>query len=220
MTTSLPLAFGLFLEKATSNPVGFVSVVVTVIVSVTLHELGHAYAAISQGDDTPRQAGRLTLNPVAHMGILSVVMLLAVGIAWGSTPVNPARFRSRHGDAWVSFAGPLVNLGLAFLGLTVLALWLRWGGDGSSPAKANFVEFLWRFGQVNVVLLLFNLLPLPPLDGSTIVASFVPPYRRIIRDPNNQAAMFAVFIALFFLTGRLFDVADQAALTYVNILRG
>lgn len=215
----MTLALNLFFQTAMEQPVYFVSVVVTVVVSVTLHELGHAYAAIWQGDETPRLAGRLTLNPVAHMGVVSLVVLMVAGIAWGSTPVNPSRFRSRYGDALVSAAGPAVNLLLAFVGLTVLGLWLRLGGPVSAESVSNLQFFLSIFGVVNLVLLLFNLLPLPPLDGSAIVASFVPPYRRLIQDPNNQAAITVVFLAVFFLAGRIYDLGFEAAGQYLSLFR-
>ncbi len=210
----------LFFEEATKAPVFFFSVITTVIVSITLHELGHAYAAIAQGDDTPRLAGRLTLNPLAHMGIVSIVVLFVVGIAWGSTPVNPSRFRSRHGDALVSIAGPAVNLVLALLGLTALGLWIRFGGVAEEGPAKNFQIFLQLFGTWNIVLLLFNLLPLPPLDGSAVVASFVPPYRRLIRNPDNQGALFVVFLAIFFTAGSLFEAGYVAAGTYLHLLTG
>ena len=213
----MALGFSLFLEQATKDPVYFVSVVATVVVSIVLHELGHAYAAIWQGDETPRLAGRLTLNPLAHMGVMSVIVLMVIGIAWGSTPVNPSRFRSRHGDALVSAAGPAVNLLLALIGLTVLGLWMRLGGQPGSVAAGNFQQFLWIFGLINLVLMLFNLLPMPPLDGSSIVASFVPPYRRLIQDPNNRGALFAVFIAIFFLFDGILSAAARAGGAYLDL---
>ncbi|MFV1959536.1 MAG: site-2 protease family protein, partial [Planctomycetota bacterium] len=148
------LAFldGLLISQAFTDPVFFFSVIATVVASVTLHELGHAYAAIAQGDPTPRLAGRLTLDPLVHMGPTSLLVLVLVGIAWGQTPVDPTRFRSRYGDALVSFAGPLVNLVLAGLGLTALGLWLRSGGTADGPVAQNVQTFLFLFGMWNLVL--------------------------------------------------------------------
>lgn len=204
----------LFIQEAIDDPVYFTQVVVTVLVSVTLHELGHAAAAIWQGDDTPRLAGRLTLNPFAHMGWLSIVMLLVVGIAWGSTPVDPRRFRSRHGDALVSLAGPAVNVLLALLGLTAFAVWSRWGA-APTPILENLRGFFLVFGLVNVLLCLFNLLPIPPLDGSHIVADFVPAYRKLIRDPNNQGAITVLFIAVFLGAPHLWSFSEEIAAQYL-----
>lgn len=204
----------LFVGQLVENPVYFFSVVLTVVVSVTLHELGHAYAAIAQGDETPRIQGHLTLDPMKHMGPMSLLVLLLVGIAWGATPVNPSRFRSRHGDALVSLAGPAVNLVLAVLGLTVLGLWMRASPQVSGTFAANLRVFLFVFGTWNVLLCLFNLLPIPPLDGSSVVASFVPAARRLMADPNNQGVFFALFIAVFFAAPHLWRAADVAASTF------
>lgn len=201
----------LFVRHLTESPVFFFSVVLTVVVSVTLHELGHAYAAIAQGDDTPRVQGHLTLDPLKHMGPMSLIVLLVAGIAWGSTPVNPSRFRSRHGDALVSLAGPAVNLVLAVLGLTVLGLWMRFSPEASGTLAGNLRVFLFVFGEVNLVLCLLNLLPIPPLDGSNVVASFVPGVRRLMTDPNNQGVFFALFILIFFMAGHLWTAASEAA---------
>lgn len=210
----------LFVARLATDPVLFLSVVATVVVSVTLHELGHAYAAIRQGDETPRIQGRLTLDPMKHMGPMSLVVLMVAGIAWGSTPVNPANFRSRHGDALVSLAGPAVNLVLAILALTILGLWMRVSPDATGPVAANVERFLNIFGTWNIVLCLFNLLPIPPLDGSHILASFVPPVRRLMTDPNNQGVFFALFIAIFFAAQHLWRAAHVASSTFLGWVSG
>lgn len=210
----------LFVNQLFEHPVYFFSVVVTVVFSVTLHELGHAYAAIAQGDDTPRALGHLTLDPMKHMGPMSLIVLLVAGIAWGATPVNPSRFRSRHGDALVSLAGPAVNLVLALIGLTILGLWMRASPEVSGAFAANLRVFLFVFGTWNVLLGIFNLLPIPPLDGSQVVASFVPGVRRLLADPNNQGMFFVLFIAIFFAAPHLWHAADVAASTFGGWVSG
>ena len=91
-----------------------------VIVSICLHELGHGWAAIWEGDDTPRQTGHMTINPMVHMGGYSIIAFLLLGFAWGLMPVNPGNFRHRRwGDAIVAVAGPAVNLILAVILLTI-----------------------------------------------------------------------------------------------------
>ncbi len=214
----VPLAFSFFIEEATRDPLYFASVVGTVVVSVVLHELGHGWAAMRQGDPTPRLAGHWTLDPLKHMGPVSLVMLLLVGIAWGSTPVDPRRFRSRHGDAWVSLAGPLVNLLLALLALTALGVWLRVGGAAPSAVVGNARSVLFVFGTMNVVLLVFNLVPIPPLDGSSVLASFVRPYRRLVHDPNNRGLWLVAFIGVFYGAGFLFEFAGNVADAWLGLL--
>lgn len=218
MTTLASLTW--FLSQATEDPVYYVSWVVTVLVSVVLHELGHGFAALSQGDDTPRTSGHMTLSPLVHMGPLSLVLLFVIGLAWGQMPVNPARFRSRHGDAIVSFAGPAVNLVLAFLGLTVLGLWLRFAVPAGHGIPPNAFTFLWVFGTANLVLCLLNLIPVPPLDGSRVLASFSPPYRKLTTDPNNQGLFFVAFIGIFLGAQYLFRAADEIASAWITVLAG
>jgi Zn-dependent protease len=208
-----------FLTTAWEEPVHFVSVIFTVVVSIVLHELAHGYAALAQGDDTPRRLGHITLDPLVHMGVFSIVVLLIAGIAWGQTPVDPTRFRGRFGEALVAVAGPAVNLVLALLGLTAFALWVRFaGGPAEGGLALNFQSFLLVFGVTNLVLCLFNLLPVPPLDGASVVADFVPPYRRFVRDPDNQGVFFALFVGVFVLAPRLFDVAYDVAGFWIRLI--
>lgn len=212
---------GLFLNRLTTDPVWYVSWVATVVVSVTLHELGHGYAAIAQGDETPRWSGHLTLDPLVHMGPYSLIALFVLGFAWGAMPVDPTRFRGRYGEAIVAFAGPAVNLVLALLGLSALGLWLRTAGPAEGDVAVNAFRFLYAFGTANVVLCLLNLLPVPPLDGSAVLANFARPYARWIRDPDNQGLFTALLWGVFLGAGYLlFPFADRVAVTWVRFLAG
>ncbi len=100
----------MFINQLFRNPVYFLRVVIILIVSICLHELGHGIAAISQGDDTLFKTGHLTLNPLVHMGIHSLIFLAIAGIAWGQMPVNPGKFRSpKWGNILVAAAGWFFN---------------------------------------------------------------------------------------------------------------
>ena len=145
-----------------------VSWIFWIIVSICLHELGHGVAAIWEGDDTPRRTGHMTMNPMVHMGGMSMIAFLLIGFAWGLMPVNPHNFRHRRwGDAIVAFAGPLVNLILTVILLTAAGLWA--GLIANQPEAAewttNVGTFLYYGGWLNLILFCFNLLPVPPLDG-------------------------------------------------------
>ena len=193
------LAF--FIDLLTRDPTLYISIVVAVIISITLHELGHGVAALSQGDDTPEVTGHMTLDPRAHMPPLSWALLLLVGISYGLMPVNPARFRSRYGDAIVAAAGPAVNAILAIVGFGIWLGWMKFGGIADVGTVAgNFQRFFRIFGEINIVLALFNVLPIPPLDGSAVLANFSPPYRRMTRDPAKQGLFMGLFV-LFFIVG-------------------
>ena len=171
-----------------------------VIFSITLHELGHGWAALWQGDSTPRDLGHMTVNPMVHMGPMSLLIFALIGIAWGVMPVNPSRFRNRRwGDLLVAGAGPMVNLGLAIvavIGLNVLFL----VGDPQAPMFEKFETFFFLGAMLNIVLMIFNLFPVPPLDGSAVLSSLSSGYRRLLQHEN--APMFGLaFLAIVFFTG-------------------
>lgn len=187
------------------SPVLLSSWVFWVLLSVMLHELAHGWAALWQGDGTPREQGRMTWNPMVHMGIYSIVCLLLVGIAWGSMPTDPSRYRwGRQGRIVVSGAGPASNLLLAFLCWTIYGALIGTGtfdiGNNAvnPPLLENTMVFLQIGGMLNGLLAVFNMLPLPPFDGASVVAGFSRTYYRLMHDPRVQTAgIFIVLVALF-----------------------
>ena len=100
----------MFINSLTTNPQFYFAVIIVVVISICLHELGHGFAAIALGDRTPEETGHITLNPLVHMGPISLAMLAIVGISWGAMPVDPTRLRGRYAEALVALAGPAVNL--------------------------------------------------------------------------------------------------------------
>lgn len=209
------------------GPVLLVSWVVWVIGSIVLHELGHGYAAIWQGDDTPRELGHMNLNPLVHLGTMSLIAFALIGIAWGQMPVRPHNFRSRHGEALVAAAGPLVNVLLAIVAAGGVLLVIVFGSSlpGSSVLPDNLLNF-FRLGiALNIALVLFNLLPVPPLDGSRILGDLVPSFNRLWQGDHAQWAGLAVFAGIFFFGGSLlfgtgFTVADWVIDQMIVITRG
>jgi len=184
-----------------------VSWLVWVVVSITLHELAHGWAAIKLGDDTPIRSGHITWNPMVHMGPYSLGALLLIGIAWGAMPVDPSRLRGKYADTLVTVAGPLMNLALGIIALVALILWepLAGGHIFSSvtvqdPLKTNLLIFLRAGAFLNFVLMMFNLLPVPPLDGGRIMMNLWPSFNRLMRSENGQWIGLGVFI-LFFVMG-------------------
>ena len=154
----------------------------TAVFSVTVHELGHAASALAFGDDTAKRAGRITLNPwkVSPFGavLLPGLLVLAGGypVAFASTPVNPSRMRKpRLHSTLCSLAGPGVNIVL--IGVSILVL--RGQAARLLPLGLEYWPFgyllAFALGYVNVILAVFNLIPVPPLDGSALVEHFLPP---------------------------------------------
>ncbi len=153
-----------------------ISRIITLIVALTIHEFAHAFMAYRFGDTTARDAGRLTLNPLKHLDVIGSLMLLVAGFGWAKpVPVNPYALRRRSDSAmmWVSLAGPASNLLMSILAGILLRLrvfpWVA--SDGFLPSPA---EFLFTFMTINLVLMLFNLIPLAPLDGEKVLANLLP----------------------------------------------
>jgi Zn-dependent protease len=196
-----------------------VSWIFWVILAIVLHELAHGWAALWQGDDTPRRLGRMTVNPLVHMGATSLLVFALIGIAWGVMPTDPSRYRwGRQGRIVVAAAGPVMNVALGLTALTALVVWLK-VGPAAHPFYRNLAVFLWTGGWINVVLAGFNLLPVPPLDGSTILSGLS--WRAYQLYQNPQAAMYGMFILLvvFFVTpigGFFFVGCDLVALIYAQ----
>ena len=135
----------MFITLITEDPVRYFSIVLAVLISVVLHELGHGLAAIRQGDDTPIVTGHMTLDPKVHMGMTGLFFLFFFGIAFGAMPVNPSRFRDKYGNAIVAFAGPAVNILLALVGVLVMGLWLRIAGAPEPGFGSNVFNFFGWF---------------------------------------------------------------------------
>ncbi len=172
----------MLLRLLQTSPLTFAIVAVVLLYSLALHELGHALVADRMGDKTARNLGRVTLNPIKHLDPIGTLLLLVVGFGWAKpVPIQPGNFRNyRVGMFWVSIAGILVNLTIAVLALVILAaLGTTLGnlrgifpgaGGGGDPLRYG----LFVAAQINVVLAVFNLLPIPPLDGSKVVQAFLP----------------------------------------------
>ncbi len=159
-------------------PSYFISGIITLLISFTFHEFAHAWTATKFGDDTPRLYGRLTLNPIAHLDILGSLMLIFAGFGWAKpVPINPRKLRQHSPAAlmFVALSGPLSNFLLAVLA----AIPLRFGWATPAVPMVDIFptpyQFLLYFLYINLGLMLFNLIPLPPLDGEAILEFLLPP---------------------------------------------
>jgi Zn-dependent protease len=157
-----------------------VLMVIPMWLSLSVHEWAHAYSAFRLGDDTAKMQGRLTLNPMAHVDWIGTVLLPLLGIPFGwakPVPVNPTRFRRDvsmgTGMAITAFAGPFSNIVLAALSALVMGLMLRFVPD-LIPNRGGLFTFLLSAMSLNIGLAIFNMIPLPPLDGSRIMERVLP----------------------------------------------
>ena len=185
------------LRSLQTDPNAFFGFVIAIILGITVHEFMHAYAAHRLGDDTARLLGRMSLNPVVHFDIFGTLLLVLAGFGFGKpVPVNEARLRGAFASSLVSLAGPLANFAIA----AVCAIPLRLGtADVLGP---NYIEILQSVVFFNVVLGIFNLVPIPPLDGSNIVFGLLPPKLQWDLRPYLQYGPILLLILLWF-GGRL-----------------
>jgi len=177
--------------------------VIPVLVALTGHEFAHAWAAHRLGDDTAKLAGRLTLNPFAHLDPFGTLFLLLSQLfGWAKpVPVNPRNFRRPSRDmALVALAGPLLNLTLALtLGLILKMLFLAGLFTPAYPSPPLFLV-LNLIVLINLALGVFNLLPLPPLDGFQILASFLPvSWTHFLSDRRYYLFFLIIFVILAYL---------------------
>ena len=181
------------LRSLQTDPNAFFGFVIAIILGITVHEFMHAYAAHRLGDDTARLLGRMSLNPVVHFDIFGTLLLVLAGFGFGKpVPVNEARLRGAFASSLVSLAGPLANFAIA----AVCAIPLRLGtADVLGP---NYIEILQSVVFFNVVLGIFNLVPIPPLDGSNIVFGLLPPKLQWDLRPYLQYGPILLLILLWF----------------------
>jgi Zn-dependent protease len=192
----------------------------TLVIAFTVHEFSHAYVATAFGDDTAQLNGRLTLNPLKHLDFLGSVLLLTVGFGWAKpVPINPTvlKEKSRFATMWVSVAGPLSNLFLAALA----ALPLRFGivqPQNSGSIFPSMYLFLVNFILINLLLLVFNLIPLAPLDGEKVIEAFVPESMLDIFNTIRPYGSIILLVLVFVLPRIGIDVFGQFMFPIVQFI--
>jgi Zn-dependent protease len=217
------------LEILRTDPLAFLLLAAALILAIALHEYGHALAADLQGDRMPRAMGRLSLNPARHLDPLGTIFIFLVGFGWG----KPVEFRpqalasKRFGGAIVALAGPIMNLLLAVLaafayvalfGADALAspILVSRGGEISDATQI----FLRIFLSLNVLLAVFNLLPVPPLDGSRLLTIFLPPNKQKVIYFLDRWGFILLIALLLFGGFALFEPFIDAVEGFVKAIAG
>lgn len=188
-----------------NTPGAFLALVLSIpgmLIAITFHEFAHAWAADKLGDDTPRRQGRLTLNPLSHMDPVGVILLLTAGFGWGKpVQINPNNFNRtvtlRKGNAIVSLAGPAINFVLAIIFSIICGLLLKFGGAFLLTTAGGVLLSVIEYAiSINIGLGVFNLIPLPPLDGSKILAAVLPTKARQWYE-NHEKMLYIVFMLIW-----------------------
>ncbi len=177
-------------------------IIPAILIGLTFHEYAHAMVADKLGDKTPKFQGRLTLNPFVHIDIMGFIMILLVGFGWAKpVETNPSAYKNRHkDDLKVSAAGPIANLIVAFIGAICLALIYKLGLSALNSAPALYTVLINIFSaiiSINCMLFVFNLIPIPGLDGFHILRNLFPSTYYKISDTlyRYQIIILLVFIA-------------------------
>ena len=177
------------------------------LIAITFHEYAHAFAADRLGDDTPRRQGRLNLNPFKHLDLFGTIMLIFAGFGWGKpVQINQGNFNRKislaKAEAIVAAAGPLTNIVLAFIFEIITCAIARFAPTFyMSYAGTITVAVLQSIVSINVGLGIFNLIPLPPLDGSKILGGFLPYGARNWMDSHSQ--IFEMIFIVLWIVGIL-----------------
>jgi len=179
----------------------FTLIVIALVISLSFHEFGHAAMAKAFGDDTAARMGRLTINPMAHIDPMGLLMVVFVGFGWAKpVPTNPRKFISRSASLWVAAAGPGMNLLLAFAVVNFYSVGIQAGWDFvEGPGPEIFFYYL---ATINLILMFFNLIPLGALDGHYILPYFLSPraalaYLDFNARYGNAALLVLVLLSFF-----------------------
>ncbi|WP_027459368.1 site-2 protease family protein [Deinococcus murrayi] len=201
----------MLLSLLTQNPLAFVIVAAALALSLTVHEFAHAWTADRLGDPTPRRFGRVTLNPGKHLDPFGTLLLLIAGFGFAKpVPINPNNL-GRWGTLWATAAGPLSNILIALLCAVLLAV---------LPPTNLVAVILLTVLSVNIVLAVFNLIPIPLLDGSRILGALVPSLGRSLAQFEAQPFSFLIVMLFIFLArdpiGQIIGTVQRWVLGFVG----
>jgi len=204
------------------TPAELIARIVVLVIAFTVHEFAHAFVADYFGDDTPRSQGRLTLNPLVHLDPIGSLLLLVVGFGWAKpVQINPfvLERRSPAAPMLVALAGPVSNLLLA----VVAAMPMRFGlipFSASSGYLPSLFDLFSTFILINLLLMLFNLIPIFPLDGEKVIHYFLPPSGQNFMDTLRPYGSIILIVVVFLLPNVLQTIIFEPAFSIFTFLIG
>jgi len=187
------------------------------IFALTFHEFGHAYTAHLCGDDTAKESGRMSLNPLVHLDLFGSLMVLVVGFGYARpVPVNPNNYRVRNADFYIASAGPLMNLLLGIIGVFLHGILAQ--NNMTIMAGVPLLFLVKLFIIINFNLFLFNLIPLGPLDGNSVFPHFLPPKLRMLYQHWNFRYGSYALIGLVLLSILLPNFSAFSWITSISMI--
>ena len=192
------------MSLGTSGILDILLSVPAVLIALTFHEFAHAYAADKLGDYTPRSQGRLNLNPMSHIDWFGIIMLVVAGFGWGKpVQINPRNFSNPKmsrsaAEAIVAIAGPIMNFFIAFIFTIIFFVLLAFAPNFLMALQGAVYVIILNIIIINISLGVFNLIPVPPLDGSKVLMHFLP-YNAKQWFENNQYTFYIVLLFLVFI---------------------
>ena len=205
-----------------SNIGSFIILLPIRLVAIIGHELGHAWVSTKLGDPTPRNTGRLTINPLAHLDFYGTLLMLFTGFGWAKpVMINPMYYKDRKkGTALVSIAGPLANLVMATVGMIIYALLVvlhaKMGLSKSVFGALSNIAYVFIY--TNLCFMVFNLIPIPPLDGSKVLGMFLPDRTYYKMLEYEQFSM--ILIMVLSLSGAFSRIIGTGVNVIFNLLAG
>ena len=202
------------------SPSEFIQLIIIVVISLTVHEFAHSLVTIGLGDDTPRRQGRLTLNPLAHIDIIGFIMLVIAGFGWAKpVQINPANLKKpRRDEILISIAGPIANLLLAMLAVVIVWLVLATHALLSLSSIRAFGNFMAMLAEINVSLAIFNMIPIPPLDGSHLVTPFLGAVNTKVAATYFRYGSIVLLAIILIQSFTRFEIIPISKLTYAIVL--
>lgn len=199
----------MYIFQFLQNPFQVAVFLFSILIAISIHEYAHAAVAVFFGDDTPKLMGRTTINPLAHIDIFGAIFFLLVGFGWGKPVIiNPIRLPKRVYELYVALAGPLSNLLLA-LAINLSALYIF-----KSFLPTALISAFQLLASINVALAAFNILPIPPLDGSSILAYFFPNWHGALA---SQVGLI-ILLALLILPSNLLSAIMTPIIYFFNLI--
>jgi Zn-dependent protease len=186
------------------------------IIGVTVHEFAHAYIAFKNGDATAKYEGRLTLNPLAHLDPVGTIMFLVVGFGWGRpVPYNPNNLRGKNSELQIALAGIVTNIITAF----IIALPIRFAlMSGHLIESSSILVFLNWIVEINLIMAAFNLIPIPPLDGSSLIEAFLSEEQKIMFRQYGPTILIGLILLGFTTNISIFQMFVEPIVRVLSLL--